>query len=156
MGLRRRVGNGPVALDSATFIYTIEEHPAYEPQLRPLFAAIEDGALRAVTSAVTLLEVLVVPYRIRNFELATEYEVLLTRSRGVRLVPMTDPLLRLAASVRAQYGLRTPDALQAAAGLAESCSALVTNDRRWPEVIGSMKIVQLAPAQPPFTPSPAD
>lgn len=38
-----------------------------------------------VTSAVTLLEVLVVPYRAGNLALATRYEEILTRSRGVVL-----------------------------------------------------------------------
>lgn len=143
MGLRAALGIGPVAIDSAPFIYFIEEHPAHRAELAPLFAAIEAGELRGVTSAVTLLEVLVVPYRAGNFELAADYEILLTRSRGLKMVELNTPLLRLAATLRVQHGLRTPDALQAAAGLVEGCTALVTNDRRWPASIGPMKIVQL-------------
>lgn len=139
-----RLGSGPVALDSAVFIYFIEGHPEHQPALDPLFEAIEAGHLRAFTSAVTLLEVLVAPYRQKNFELATEYELILTRSRSIQLVAVSPALLRLAASLRAEYGLRTPDALQAAAGAAEGCTAMVTNDQRWPKAIGPMKIVQLA------------
>jgi hypothetical protein len=39
--------------------------------LRPLFRRIDDGDLPAVTSALTLLETLVIPYRAGNLDLAT-------------------------------------------------------------------------------------
>jgi predicted nucleic acid-binding protein len=35
-----------------------------------------------------------------------------------------------AASLRARYGLRTPDALQISVALAAGCSAFLTNDAR--------------------------
>lgn len=41
MGLIDNVGNGPVALDTAAFIYFIEAHPLYLPALLPLFAAAD-------------------------------------------------------------------------------------------------------------------
>jgi hypothetical protein len=55
------LGPGPIALDTAIFIYFIEEHPDYLPLLAPLFSAVASGERDIVTSAVTLLEVLVVP-----------------------------------------------------------------------------------------------
>jgi len=39
-----------------------------------------------VTSAVTLLEMLVVPHRANDAALAARYEALLTRSRGIHLI----------------------------------------------------------------------
>lgn len=45
------------------FIYFIEEHPIYLPLVEPLFEAIDAGELEAVTSSLTLLEVLVIPFR---------------------------------------------------------------------------------------------
>jgi predicted nucleic acid-binding protein len=89
-----------------------------------------------VTSAVTLLEVLVVPYRAGNLPLADRYEALLTRSRGVRMREIGRGELRPAAQLRAVAGVRTPDALQLAAALAEGCTAFVTNDRRLPSLPG--------------------
>lgn len=50
----------------------------------------------------------------------------------------------LAAQVRADLGIRTPDALQVAAGLSAGCSSLVTNDRRIPASVGGMSILQLS------------
>ena len=143
MGLIEELRTGPVALDAAIFIYFIEEHPRYLPSLVPVFEAIDGGSLAAVTSAVTLLEVLVVPYRARDQPLADRYETLLRRSRGLTLVELSQPQLRLAAQLRAEVGLRTPDALQVAAALSARCSALLTNDRRIPERFGEMRVLQL-------------
>ncbi len=138
------VGPGPVALDSAIFIYFLEENSAYLEPVMPLFEAIDGGRLSAFTSAITLLEVLVVPYRAKNTGLAERYEALLRQSRGLTLVHLTLPQLRLAAQVRADLGIRTPDALQVAAGLSAGCTSLVTNDRRIPASVGGMSILQLS------------
>ena len=136
MGLIDRLGTGPVALDTAVFIYFMEEHPSLGPVVDPVFEAIACGRLEAVTSAVTLLEVLVVPYREGHVKLAERYEALLTRSRGLRLLELSRPLLRNAAQLRAVTGAKTPDALQLAAALHAGCTALVTNDRVMPRLPG--------------------
>ncbi|HEV2149139.1 MAG TPA: type II toxin-antitoxin system VapC family toxin [Longimicrobiaceae bacterium] len=137
------LGPGPVAVDTAVFIYFAEEHPAFLPPARQIFAAADRGDLEVVTSEITLLEVLVVPYRAGNLPLAARYEALLTRSRGVRLVLLDRVLLRTAAQLRAVHGIRTPDALQLAAALTARCSAFLTNDRRLPTVPG-LPVVQLS------------
>ena len=151
MGLTDALGPGPVAVDTAPFIYLIERHPRYLPVVRPLFAAADAGALDIVTSGLTLLEVLVVPWREGQDALARRYEALLTGSRGVRVVELGQPLLRQAALLRARHGVGTPDAIQLAAGLLSGCTAFVTNDRRLPE-IPWLLIIQLADQAPPRTP----
>ncbi len=49
---------------------------------------------------------------------------------------LTVPLLRTAAELRAESGIKTPDALQVAAALHGRCSLFVTNDRRLPQTPG--------------------
>jgi predicted nucleic acid-binding protein len=129
MGLMQDIGSGPLALDTVTFIYFIEEHEQFLPIVEPVFAAIDDGTLEGVTSAVTLLEVLVVPYRAGDAALAQRYETILTRSRGLQLVDLDRAQLRAAAQLRAVTSSKTPDALQIAAALATGCKVLLTNDR---------------------------
>ena len=111
MGLRAALGRGPVALDTAAFIYLIEEHPRYLPLLAPLFREADEGRRRLVTSALTLLEVLVVPYRAGDAALAERYEAVLTRGRGLDLVDLDRAVLHGAAQLRAHSRIRTPDAL---------------------------------------------
>jgi predicted nucleic acid-binding protein len=137
------VGSGPVGVDTAIFIYFIEEHDRFLRVIAPLFTAADAGKFELVASAITLLEVLVVPYRAGNIQLAERYEAVLTHSRGVRMIDLNRDHLRLAAQLRAATGVATPDAMQLAASLATGCSAFLTNDRHLPAVPG-LKTVQLA------------
>ncbi len=138
------VGAGPIAVDTALFIYLIEEHPQFLAPVRALFERADAGDLEIVTSALTLLEVLAVPLRAGDRVLAARYDALLTRSRGVRVVDITRDQLRTAARLRAQYGtLWTPDALQLAAAIGTSCTSFITNDRRMPTPTG-LRVLQLS------------
>jgi len=137
------IGDGPLALDTVVFVYFVEEHPRYLPLLDRVFAAIDKERLPANASSLTLLEVLLVPYRAGNIPLAERYEQVLTRSRGLRLVDIDRTQLRAAAQLRALHpGLRTPDAIQISAALSGGCSVLLTNDRDLPRVPG-LRILQL-------------
>lgn len=142
MGLIRELGPGLVGVDTAIFIYFIEEHPQFLPSILPLFREADEGARELVTSALTLLEVLVVPYRAGNRVLAGQYEALLTRSRGIRLVELSRDQLRAAAQLRAATGVKTPDALQLVAAVGAGCTTFLTNDRRLPPVPG-LRVVDL-------------
>jgi predicted nucleic acid-binding protein len=117
-------------------VYFIEDHPRFAGTVEPLFAAADAGRTVLVSSALTLLEVLVVPCRTGNQSLAERYEALLTRSRGLRLVDPTRDHLRAAAHLRAATGLRTPNAVQVARAVTAGCVAFVTNDRRLPPIPG--------------------
>lgn len=142
MGLIESLGPGRVGLDTAVFIYFIEEHAVHLPVIAPLFDEVHAGAREVVTSALTVLEVLVVPYRAGDLPLAERYEAVLTRSRGLRVVELDRGQLRTAAQIRAIHGVRTPDAIQLAAALSARCTAFVTNERRLPTLPG-LRIVQL-------------
>lgn len=142
MGLMEDIGRGPVGLDTVVFIYLIEEHPQFLPLVEPVFTTIDADGLQGVTSALTLLETLVAPYRAGNSVLAEKYEALLTRSRNIRLLELHRPLLRAAAQLRATLGVKTPDALQLAAALAGGCRAYLTNDRGLPSIPG-LRVLQL-------------
>ena len=142
MGLMADLGRGPVGVDTVVFIYFIEEHVQFLPVLEPLFKEVAGGRRELVTSALTLLEVLVVPYRSGDLLLAGRYEALLTQSRGVRVAEISREHLRAAAQLRAATGVKTPDSLQLVAALAAGCSTFLTNDRDLPN-IPSLRILQL-------------
>lgn len=143
MGLIEDLGDGPIALDTSVFIYFIEEDRRFLAQIAALFALADAGERVLVTSSLTLLEVLVVPYRMANQELAERYERLLTGSRGVRLMDLARRHVRAAARIRAATGIKVPDALQLAVALDAGCKSFVTNDRRLPN-LPSLRVVQLS------------
>jgi len=143
MGLITDLGPGNVAVDTAIFIYFIEENPRFLPVVMPLLKEADRGKRGLVTSALTLLEVLVAPYRAGNRLLAERYEALLSGSRGIKLVELTREQLRAAAQLRAAISVKTPDALQLVAALGSGCTTFVTNDRRLPPVPG-LRVLQLS------------
>ena len=130
-----------VGLDTAPLIYFIEENPAYIETVRFFFEAMDRGDFLVVTSAVTLLEVLVHPLRSNNKELATEYRDILLNSKLMTL-EVSSSIAEQAAQLRADYNIRTPDAIQISAALSAGASHFFTNDIRLPE-IPSIQILSL-------------
>ena len=142
MGLIDDLGSGLVGLDTPPFIYFIEEHPRYLSIVRPVFTAIANRMFTGITSALTLLETRVQPYRVGNAPLAEQYEAFLTRSHGLRFEEITSAVLRAAAQLRAAHNIKTPDAIHLATALVANCSVYLTNDRDLPLVPG-IRILQV-------------
>jgi predicted nucleic acid-binding protein len=117
-----------VALDTAPLIYFIEKNPLYTPWLGPFFEAVERGNIQVVTSTLTLTEVLIHPFRQGNPTLARQYSDILLNARNFTTVPVSPDIAREAASIRAAYGVRTPDAIQLATAILGGATAFLTND----------------------------
>jgi predicted nucleic acid-binding protein len=143
MGIVEDIGSGPVCLDTCIFIYFIEENHEFLEIVLPIFKAIDQGLLTAITSGITLFETLVVPFRKGDSELAGQYERILTCSPGIKMYELNREILKLGAYLRANLGIKTPDALQLAAAKKGGCSTFVTNDRRLPTIEG-LTIFQLS------------
>lgn len=117
-----------IALDTPTFIYLIEKHPIFFPAVEPLFQAIDAGSVQAVTSVLTLLEVLVKPIETKATALADDFRAAVSASASLRVVDLDRAIAERAAAIRAVHGFRTPDAIHlATAGLA-GADVFVTND----------------------------
>lgn len=119
-----------VAIDTTIFIYFAEEAPPFIRQAAALFEALDRQEFKAVTSTITLTEVLTLPLRQGRGSLAERYRQLLQTSVGLALVPVTDEVAEIAASVRARSGFRTPDAIQIATALHAGAAHFITNDTR--------------------------
>ncbi|MBW4647009.1 MAG: PIN domain-containing protein [Goleter apudmare HA4340-LM2] len=57
-------------------------------------------------------------------------------SSPLRLLPISQMVLRGAATLRATTRLKTPDAIHAATALRENCTLFLTNDRQFRTVAG--------------------
>lgn len=125
LGSKRRIG-----IDTPVFIYYIEQSSPRASAATAILRAVEDGRFEGVTSIITLLEMTIRPLRLGRPEIADTYEALLGDIPNLSIVHLDARVARIGAELRATYGLRTPDALQIAACLANGAEAFVTNDRR--------------------------
>lgn len=76
-----------------------------------------------------MLELLVQPYRLEDIDRVNRFYALLSNFPGLEWIAPTLEIADSAARLRAEYNLRTPDALQAATVLASGATGFVSNDR---------------------------
>ncbi len=82
----------------------------------------------AVTSTITMTELLVQPYRDSSEDRVNRFYGLLSTFPNLQWVPADLEIAGMAAKLRAAHRLRTPDALQAATAVRAQATGLVTND----------------------------
>jgi predicted nucleic acid-binding protein len=122
-----------VLVDTAPWIYLLQDHPEFAPRFEGLFMAAERGQLQLALSTITLAEVLAGPCKVGQAALAKRYEKALT---SYQVMPLNAEVASLAAQLRAQYRLKLPDAVQLATALDMGAAALVTHDRDFSAVQG--------------------
>lgn len=121
-----------VGLDTTPVIYYIERKKPYIDMLRPFFQAVDNGDITLVTSIVTLLEVLVHPFRYGDTELVSKYRETLFNTDGLLTVQLSQEIAEEAARLRAMHTIRTPDAIQMATAINAGATFFLTNDTGFP------------------------
>lgn len=117
-----------IGIDTMVFIYHVEDHPEYSHITERIFSAVETGKNDAVTSVITLLEILVKPKRDGNMTAVRDYKDLLLTFPNLKITDFTVHIADIASDLRAKYGIRTPDAIQIASTIREGSGTFVTND----------------------------
>lgn len=116
---------GLIYLDACLLIYAFENHPLHGTRVRQRLASAAAEAL--AISPLVQLECLVGPMKTGNLVLQNYYEEGLRRLVNL---PLPEAVFLQAARARAQFGLKTPDAIHLAAAQHHRCAALWTNDDR--------------------------
>lgn len=119
-----------IFLDTAPLIYFIEGNSQYQEKLKQVFDSNDKGDFVFITSSITLLEVLVMPFREEQINLVEKYINILTNAPGIELFEITNTISIKAAELRAKYNLRTPDAIQLATAIEYNADYFLTNDLR--------------------------
>jgi len=104
-----------ILLDSCIWIYYLEDHPRYADLIETLLRDSQRRQTRLLTSELTLLELTTGPLRFGKPNNAAEYQLYLDSYPGLRLLPNSRRILDRAAHLRADTGLKTPDAIILAA-----------------------------------------
>jgi predicted nucleic acid-binding protein len=119
-----------LALDSAVLIYHLEGVEPYADLTEAAFTAIAEDIVTAVLSTVAVTQLLVKPFSTRSDTIVQACERFILTLPNTSFVPVSFPIAREAARLRAAHGLRTPDAISLATALAEGAKAFLTNDKR--------------------------
>ena len=117
-----------IALDTCIFIYQIEENPQYVSLTTEVFNWLEQAGCSGVTSVITMTELLVRPYQEKNSKKVDQFYGLLSTFPNLEWRGLTLEVADLAARFRADYRLRTPDAIQAATAVYADATGFLTND----------------------------
>lgn len=135
MGPLTLPSHGSIYLDTTAIIYSVERNEPYCTLLDSIWQQAEAGRLVVVCSELVIAETLVRPIREDNTDLESVFRSLFAAKEMV-LVPATRQLWEDAARLRAETGLKTPDALHAATALGADCSLFITNDTGFRRVQG--------------------
>jgi len=115
-----------IYLDTCLVIYLYERVDVLGDQVRLAFAESQDQEF--AISPLVMLESFVGPLKSGNDQLLEDYSRFFSTLRSLDI---DVPAYRHAATLRARYGLKTPDALHLAVAQLHDCSALWTNDHRF-------------------------
>ncbi len=132
--------HGAIYLDTSAIIYSVERNEPYFTLLVPAWQQAESGQFVVVCSELVVAETLVRPIREGNADLEAAFRAVFAAPE-VYLVPATGQLWEDTARLRAETGLKTPDALHAATSLRAGCTLFITNDTDFRRVQGLPVVV---------------
>ena len=128
MGLIKQLYGKKIFLDTAPLIYFMEAESSFLSLLNELFSPLND--CKFITSVITLSEVLVMPFRAGKPQLAEQYKEILTMSENIDILDINIEIAKETAKIRADYSIKTPDAIQLATAKYSHVDYFLTNDLR--------------------------
>ncbi|MCD8131887.1 MAG: type II toxin-antitoxin system VapC family toxin [Lachnospiraceae bacterium] len=119
-----------VFIDTAPLIYYLEEHPLYHNIVKKFLEECLEQDKMIVSSAITVEEYCVFPYRMGNYSLIEMFYDF-CEDAGIEIVDIDRTIAQKAARIRAKYkDFKAMDALQLAAACESDCDLFLTNDRQ--------------------------
>jgi predicted nucleic acid-binding protein len=124
-----------IAFDASPLIYALERHPTFEARVRRWLDPVLAGELEGVVSSILYTELWVGPLKTENTVLQNAYTDLLEGTPTLRVFDVTPRVGKIAAALRSQYALKTPDALHLATALEGDADVFLTHDLRLKQVV---------------------
>ncbi len=114
--------------DTNLFIYLFEDAGDHAERVAALRSRMIEREDELLTSALTVGEILVKPARAGRPDLARQYEQRI--AQVATIIPFDVEAARAFATVRADGGVKGPDAMQLACAAAARTNLFITNDER--------------------------
>jgi len=117
-------------LDANLYIYLFEGAEPYRERMTRLASEIDRRQLTVIASELMFVELLPRPLREGRSDLVERYFDLMQRTPTIVLAPVDRPVVLQAVRLRANFGLRSMDALHLATAQVHGCHTFLTNDVR--------------------------
>jgi predicted nucleic acid-binding protein len=147
MGRLSLSGGLQVYLDANILIHSAEGHPVFMDGVDRITAALDAGRIQGISSELSYAEVLVKPLREKNNHVIAIFDELFRNHAFVEMIPITRPILRIAAELRGTIKVKLPDAIQIATALSRNCRYFATQEERL-RMLNGMTRVSLADLDP--------
>ncbi len=131
-----------IGIDSMCFIYHLEGNKIYGELAKQLFLQLQKNKLVAVTSVLTLAEILAFEKLQKDRILFEETKIKLHQIPNLDIISVDETISEVAAILKYKYTISLPDAIQIATALVSGQKAFITNDRGL-QKIKEIKIVIL-------------
>ena len=100
----------------------------YDNLTRLLLNKIASGYIFCSISTLTVTELLTKLYRSKDFNQITVFEQFINSLPNSRIYPVTYDIAKFAASLRAEYNMRTPDSILISTAYVMKSDYFITND----------------------------
>ncbi len=117
-----------IYLDANPIIYALENPSGFPGLITHLLEPLNRSELTVVTSSITLTEVLTHPIKSGDAALENAYRRFLTPAEFVEVLSVDTKIAEYAATLRAKFGLRTPDAIHVSTAILANCDLILTRD----------------------------
>lgn len=115
-----------------------ESHSVFSLQI---LDAIEDGFMRGIISIISIVELSVGYYSQQDMEGKEELLSHLISDKNFEIVELDIRIAEEAAKIRAQTGLRLPDAILVATGIVKGAQYFITNDKELKRANRYLKVI---------------
>jgi predicted nucleic acid-binding protein len=110
------------------FVYLAEDHPVFGAQVERIYRRMLRRGDVLCTSTLTLGEALVASIKSEDKDLGDKTKAVL-RSDEVHLLPFRATTAEIYAEIRANYPVKSPDAIHLATAAEAGADVFVTNDK---------------------------
>lgn len=132
-----------IGIDTALLIYLFEDSVDFADASAKIMKKVEDGKYSAIFSCIGMIELMTGPKKLGRIDLAHEYKVRLMEFPNLRIIGINENIVDIASTLRAKYGIRTPDAIHIATAIDGGANSFITNDKLL-QKIKEIKVVLLS------------
>ncbi|MBI2591446.1 MAG: type II toxin-antitoxin system VapC family toxin [Candidatus Brennerbacteria bacterium] len=123
-----------IGLDSMAYIYLLEEHPKLSILAENIFERAENNKLTIISSVLILIEVLTGFRKSKEQDLEKKFQQIINEFSSLEIYNVDQNLVNLIVDLRANYNLKTPDAIHLATAIEHGADIFITNDRQLKKV----------------------